>query len=89
VPDAFDGFARALAPGGYLQLAFQVGDDDPHRTEGFGHAIDLRFHRQQPETVAKQLAAAGLPVQATLVREAVREEKTPQAFMLARKPGRA
>ncbi|HSZ38776.1 MAG TPA: methyltransferase domain-containing protein [Trebonia sp.] len=34
VPDAFDGFARALAPGGYLQLAFQVGDDDPHRAEG-------------------------------------------------------
>lgn len=87
VPDAFDGFARALAPGGYLQLAFQVGDDDPHRTEGFGRAIDLRFHRHQPELVAKQLAAAGLPVQATLVREAAREEKTPQAFMLARKPG--
>jgi SAM-dependent methyltransferase len=87
VPEALDGFARTLVPGGYLQLAFQVGGDDPRRTEGYGHAIDLRSHRHQPEAIAKQLAAAGLPVQATLVREAVREEKTPQAFILARKPG--
>lgn len=87
VPDAFAGFGRVLAPGGYLQLAFQVGDDDSHRAEGFGHALDLQFHRQQPEIVAKQLAEARLPVEATLVREPVREEKTPQAFILARKPG--
>lgn len=87
VPDAFAGFARVLAPAGYLQLAFQSGDDDPHRGAGFGYAIDLQFHRHQPEVVAKQLAEAGLAVQAALVREPAGEEKTPQAFMLARKPG--
>jgi SAM-dependent methyltransferase len=87
VPDAFEGFGRVLAPGGYLQLAFQVGDDDPHRAKGFGHALDLQFHRHQPEIVAKQLAQAGLPAEASLVREPAREDKTPQAFILARKPG--
>ena len=87
VPDAFGGFARILAPGGYLQLAFQAGDDDGHRTEGFGHALDLHFRRHQPQIVSDQLAAAGLPVQACLVREPAGEEKTRQAFILARKPG--
>lgn len=86
VRDAFGEFRRALRPGGYLQLAFQAGDGDGHRTEGFGHEIDLHFRRHRPEVVAEQLAAAGLPVQACLVREPVREEKTPQAFILARKP---
>jgi ubiquinone/menaquinone biosynthesis C-methylase UbiE len=86
VPDAFAGFRRVLAPGGYLQLAFQVGDDDGHRCEAFGQAIDLDFRRHQPELVTQQLAEAGLPVHACLVREPVREEKTPQAFILARKP---
>lgn len=86
VPDAFDAFGRILRPGGYLQLAFQAGDDDGHRTEGFGLPLDLHFRRHQPEVATRQLEEAGLPVQACLVREPVGEEKTPQAFILARKP---
>ncbi|HEY1699775.1 MAG TPA: methyltransferase domain-containing protein [Trebonia sp.] len=86
VPDAFAQFRRVLKPGGYLQLAFQVGDDDPHRSEGYGKAIDLRFHRHLPEAVTKQLDSAGLPVQACLVREPTGGEPRPQAFILARKP---
>ncbi|MCL2732461.1 MAG: class I SAM-dependent methyltransferase [Actinomycetia bacterium] len=86
VPDAFAGFRRVLRPGGYLQLAFQAGDDDVYRTEGFGLQLDLYFRRHRPGTVTEQLAAAGLAVQACLVREPVREEKTPQAFILARRP---
>lgn len=87
VPDAFGGFRRFLKPGGYLQLAFQAGDGSPRRTEGFGHAIDLWFHRQQPDVVRQQLTAAGFSVQACLTREPFPDtEKTPQAFILARKP---
>jgi ubiquinone/menaquinone biosynthesis C-methylase UbiE len=86
VPDAFAEFHRVLEPGGYLQLAFQVGNDDPHRTEGYGKAIDLQFHRHQPELVAEQLTTAGLPVRACLTREPVDGEPRPQAFILARKP---
>lgn len=86
VPDAFAEFSRVLEPGGHLQLAFQAGDDDGHRSEGFGHAIDLDFRRHQPDLVTKQLATAGLPVQACLVREPVEGEPRPQAFILARKP---
>jgi ubiquinone/menaquinone biosynthesis C-methylase UbiE len=86
VPEAFGEFRRILEPGGYLQLAFQMGDDDGHRSEGFGHTIDLDFRRHQPEAVTKQLAEAGLPVQACLTREPTGTEPRPQAFILARKP---
>jgi ubiquinone/menaquinone biosynthesis C-methylase UbiE len=86
VPDAFAEFRRVLKPGGYLQLAFQVGDDDGHRGEAFGQAIDLSFRRHRPEVVTQQLAAAGLPVRACLTREPRPPEGVPQAFILARKP---
>jgi ubiquinone/menaquinone biosynthesis C-methylase UbiE len=87
VPDAFAEFHRVLRPGGYLQLAFQAGDEDLHRSEGYGKAVDLHFHRHRPEVVAGQLASAGLPAQAILTREPTGEEPRPQAFILARKPG--
>lgn len=89
LPAVFAEFHRVLAPGGYLQLAFQAGDGVRHRTEALGHRISLRFHRRQPEQVAELLHAAGLAVRARLVREpddGAFPEPTPQAFLLARKP---
>ncbi len=97
VPDEFlpgvcAEFRRALAPGGYLQLAFQVGDEVEHRTEAGGHDISLEFHRRQPEHVAELLNQAGLVVRARLLREPDDDgdfpERTPQGFVLARKPVR-
>ncbi|HWE89758.1 MAG TPA: class I SAM-dependent methyltransferase, partial [Pseudonocardiaceae bacterium] len=37
LPWAFAEFYRVLAPGGYLQLAFHVGDQNHHRTNAYGH----------------------------------------------------
>jgi SAM-dependent methyltransferase len=89
LPGVLAGFARALAPGGYLQLAFQVGDEVAHRTEAGGHTVALDFHRRRPDQVAELVRRAGMAVQARTVREpddGPFPESMPQAFLLARKP---
>jgi SAM-dependent methyltransferase len=88
--EVFAGFARALAPGGYLLAGFQAGDDTLHRAEAYGHQIDLDFRRLRPDWVAGQVAGAGLEVYARLLREPDLDgdfpEATPQAIVIARKP---
>jgi SAM-dependent methyltransferase len=90
LPEVFAGFCRVLAPGGFVLLAFQVGDEPLHLTEALGHAIALDFHRRQPDRVAGLLGQAGLVVSARLLREPDEDgnftERTRQAFLLARKP---
>jgi len=88
LPEVFAEFRRVLAPGGHLQLAFQVGDEPLHLTEAGDHPIELDFHRRQPDRVAELLAEAGFAERARLVRAAEKvghfPERTPQAFLLAR-----
>jgi len=79
-------FARVLAPGGHLLLAFQVGDEPLRLTEAFGHRIALEFHRRRPERMAEMVEEAGLVVRSRLVREAEEDERTTQAYVVARKP---
>ncbi|WP_410639022.1 class I SAM-dependent DNA methyltransferase [Amycolatopsis sp. lyj-346] len=80
--------ARVLAPGGRLLTGFQVGDERRHIAHGYGHDVSLDAYRLQPDFVAGLCAAAGLVVEARLVREPQGPyEKTPQAYLLARKPG--
>ncbi len=90
LPEVFGEFCRVLVPGGFVLLAFQVGDEPLHLTEALGHAISLDFHRRQPGHVAGLLGQAGLVVSAQLLREPDEDghftERTQQAFLLARKP---
>lgn len=90
LPATFAGFRRALAPGGHLMLAFQVGDEPLHLTEALGHSISLTFRRRQPERVAELLTEAGFAMRVRLVREpatvAGRPERTPHAYLLAHRP---
>ena len=90
LPVAFAEFHRVLAPGGHALLAFQVGDEPLHVEEAFGRAVSLNFYRRQPDRVAELLSRAGLDVRARLQREPDVEgefpERTPQGFLLARKP---
>ncbi len=92
LPGAFAEFRRVLAPGGYVLLGFQAGDQSLHLTEALGHVISLDFRRRQPDQVAALLAAAGLAVCARMVREPDGNpefpERDPQGFVLARRPQR-
>lgn len=91
LPVVFAEFHRVLAPNGHLQLAFQVGDVPLHLTEAGGHAVSLEFHRRRPDQVADVLRGAGFALRARMVREPDEDgpypERTPQAYVLARKPG--
>jgi hypothetical protein len=90
LPAVFTEFHRVPVPGGQLLIAFQVGDELLHLSEALGHEISLDFHRRRPEHVAELLSRAGLPVRARMLREPddVGDflERTPRAFLLARKP---
>jgi ubiquinone/menaquinone biosynthesis C-methylase UbiE len=78
-------FHRVLAPGGYLLLAFQTGDTVVHLEHAYGHTLSLDAYRLSPELVSEQLRESGLVVFARLLRDAEEPEKTPQAYLLARK----
>ncbi|MFI6938856.1 class I SAM-dependent DNA methyltransferase [Streptomyces sp. NPDC050418] len=90
LPSVFAGFHRVLAPGAPLLISFQIGDEDLHMTEAWGHAFDLVFHRRTPDAMADLVTAAGFEERAGLVRRRELEgdpaERTDQAFLTFRKP---
>jgi SAM-dependent methyltransferase len=85
LPAVFAEFARVLAPGGRLLLAFQVGDERRRIEHAYGHAVSLDAWRLSPESVAELLSDAGLSVDARLIRAPDEREKVPQAFLVARR----
>ena len=89
LPEVFAEFRRVLAPGGYVLLGFQAGDEPVHMTEALGHPISLDFHLRQPDRMAVLLGQAGLAVCARMLREpddvAAFPERHQQAFVIARK----
>jgi SAM-dependent methyltransferase len=85
LPALFAQIARVLQPDAVLALAFQVGDERRHIAHGYGHAVDLDAYRLRPDVVAELLADAGLPEVARLQRQPTADEKTPQAYLIARR----
>jgi SAM-dependent methyltransferase len=87
LPQVFSEFARVLRPGGYVLVAFQVGDQPRVLAEAFGERVSLTFYRRRPDAVAGMLDAAGLKPYAQLVRELDDDglESTPQAYLIGRK----
>lgn len=85
-PAVFRELARVLAPGGHLVVAFQVGDECVHLEHAYGHDLSLDAYRLDPDAIAAELTAAGLPVTARLVRDPVAPEPQQQAYLFARKP---
>ena len=57
----FEGFARALVPGGLVLVGFHVGAGDLHRTEAYGGVpVGWTTHLWQPGDLRELLAEAGL-----------------------------
>lgn len=85
LPALFAEFARVLAPGGHLLLAFQVGDEPLFLEEPFGHPVSLYFHRRRPDHISTLLEEAGFSIRAGLDRapDLPAGESTHQAFLLA------
>ncbi|GAA3460544.1 class I SAM-dependent methyltransferase [Saccharothrix longispora] len=87
LPVVFAEFARVVAPGGHLLVAFKAGDRLRHLTSGYGHdGLDLRVYWQQPDAVAEVAAGAGLVESARLVREPGPTDGGRQACFVFRKP---
>lgn len=88
LPPIFSEFHRILAPGGLLAMAYKVGDESVHLSHAYGHDLDLDVYRFPPDLIAELLGDAGFVESARLVREADGPTaNTPQAYVLARKPG--
>ncbi|HEY0453358.1 class I SAM-dependent DNA methyltransferase [Actinophytocola sp.] len=82
-PEVFAEFHRVLAPGGYLMLVFQIGDEQGHRDEAFGKPVALDWYRQRPDEVVQLLRDAGFDLWATVVRESDGTERPPLGYVLA------
>jgi SAM-dependent methyltransferase len=77
--------AQALVPGGLLLLAFQVGDAERHIDRAYGHDVSMDAYLLDPGHLGALLEEAGCGVQARLIREPDSDERTPQAYLVARK----
>lgn len=86
LPSVVAELVRVLASGGRLLTAFQVGDERRHISQGYGREVSFDAYRLPPDFVAGLFTAAGLEMEARLVREPQAPEKTPQAYLMARKP---
>ena len=64
-----------------------MGDERVHLQQAYGHALSLDAYRLTPDRIEEQLAAAGLAVHVRVVRDPTPREKTPQAYLLARRTG--
>jgi ubiquinone/menaquinone biosynthesis C-methylase UbiE len=84
LPSAFAEFHRILAPGGYLQLAFHVGDQRNHKTQGYGHdGISLDVYLLPVDRICELLSQAGFTLDARVVREPEGKNRTSTTVLSA------
>ncbi|MGO4603920.1 class I SAM-dependent DNA methyltransferase [Terrabacter sp. 2YAF2] len=87
LPEVFAELHRVVRSNGLLLLAFQAGGFSVRHEQAYGHEVTFEAHRHDPDHVTRQLADAGFRVTVHTERAAQDYEKTPQAFLLARRRG--
>jgi ubiquinone/menaquinone biosynthesis C-methylase UbiE len=83
--ETFEELSRVLVEGGYLALAFQVGNERLLVEQGYGHRVALEVYRLEPNQIEDMLGSAGLVLRARLVRQPDTSETVPQAYLIAQK----
>jgi ubiquinone/menaquinone biosynthesis C-methylase UbiE len=89
LPQVFREMARVLQPGGLLLLGFHIGDDTLHRHDWWERPINMDFHFLNPQSVQRDLEAAGLAVEEIVEREPYApgvEHQCRRAYIFAREP---
>ena len=86
VPDAFAEFSRVLAPGGFLLVSFQTGDDSLHDWLEHNHKVASSY-RWSLTGMAAFLAPAGFTEVARLRAEPGPSNRFHEGHLLARKAG--
>jgi SAM-dependent methyltransferase len=84
-------FWRVLMPGGWLLLAFHLGDQEIHETELWEHEISLDYWFFESEEMTGYLEQAGFRVAEVIEREPYAPEveyQSRRAYVLAQKPDR-
>jgi SAM-dependent methyltransferase len=85
--------ARAVAPGGWLLVAFHVDSPDfavgdvNHLTEWFGETVDVDAFFLDPGAVAADVEAAGFTVMSTMVRRPLTDVEYPsrRCYLMAQR----
>ncbi len=85
---AFQEMYRALQPGGWLLIAFHIGDEIEHVDDQWGQAVSLDFYFFRPEQVRANLRASGFEVDEIVERGPYAPEveyQSRRAYIFARK----
>jgi ubiquinone/menaquinone biosynthesis C-methylase UbiE len=88
LPQVFREIARVLQPGGLLLLGFHIGGETLHRDDWWERPINMDFHFLNPQSVQRELEAAGLAVEEIVEREPYApgvEHQCRRAYIFARK----
>jgi len=88
LPTVFAEMQRVLAPGGWLLLAFHVGDQVIQEDQLWGFPISMKFRFLQSAAICPQLENAGLAMEEAIEREPYPDVEYPsrRAYIFARKP---
>jgi SAM-dependent methyltransferase len=77
---------RIITPGGRMLVSFHVGDEVRRVDEMWGQHVELDFHFLRIEVVTEALVAAGLTVEAELVRTNYPQEvETRRAYLIVKR----
>jgi len=89
LPGAFSEFARVLAPGGLLLMAFHIGGEVLRPQEMWGQPVSMEFFHFDPDAIVSLLEQAGLVLEEKIERAPYAPEveyQSRRAFVFARKP---